>query len=80
MTEYRPSDQEEKLGKPPTTDKEAVKAWEAAHGHDVRLKCYPENSAVELLIVIDEITDEMVRRARDVLDECARPCASGCRR
>jgi hypothetical protein len=40
---YRPWDQEEKLGEPPwSKDDPKLQAWEAAHGHDVRLKCYPE--------------------------------------
>lgn len=39
---YRPFDQERHLGRPPYSDSSAVKAWEEAHGHDVRLKCYPE--------------------------------------
>lgn len=40
---YRPWDREEKLGPPPWKhDDPKVVAWVAAHGHDVRLKCYPE--------------------------------------
>lgn len=38
---YQPWDRYEKLGEPPWSGP-ALKAWEAAHGHDVRLKCYPE--------------------------------------
>lgn len=38
---YRPFDQREKLGEPPWSGVE-LEAWEAAHGHDARLKCYPE--------------------------------------
>lgn len=42
-SEYRPWDRDEKLGPPPwSRDDPKVKAWEAAHGHDARLKCYSE--------------------------------------
>lgn len=40
---YRPFDQDRHLGPPPWSgDDPAVQGWEDAHGHDVRLKCYPE--------------------------------------
>lgn len=40
---YEPFDQEHWIGEPPWHEgNPAVKAWEAAHGHDVRLKCYVE--------------------------------------
>ena len=39
--EYIPFDQDMKLPPPPWTA-EQVEQWEAAHGHDVRLKCYAE--------------------------------------
>lgn len=43
MSDYSPFDQREKLGAPPwRPDDPAVIAWEEAHGHDVRLKCYSE--------------------------------------
>jgi hypothetical protein len=43
MTDYQPWDQEEKLGPPPWNwQDKRVLAWEEAHGHDVRLKCYVE--------------------------------------
>jgi hypothetical protein len=42
-TDYQPWDREDKLGPPPWKhDDPKVIAWEAAHGHDVRSKCYPE--------------------------------------
>jgi len=41
MTTYKAFDRHEKLGDPPW-EFNAVKAWEEAHGHDVRLKCYAE--------------------------------------
>src|SRR3954469_2172352 len=40
---YEPFDQEARLPPPPwSPDDPALKAWEAAHGHDVRVKCYVE--------------------------------------
>ena len=36
-----PFDRDEKLGAPPWHGPKLA-AWEAAHGHDARLKCYPE--------------------------------------
>jgi len=39
---YEPWDQYEKLGREPWVENAALAAWEAAHGHDVRLKCYVE--------------------------------------
>ena len=43
MTDYRPWDREEHCGPPPwKPDDPNVIAWEKAHGHDIRLKCYPE--------------------------------------
>lgn len=41
MSNYRTFDQREKLGEPPWSGP-ALKVWEEAHGHDARLKCYPE--------------------------------------
>jgi len=38
---YRRFDRLERLGEPPW-EGPPLAAWEAAHGHDVRLKCYPE--------------------------------------
>lgn len=42
MNGYRPRDQTVWLGEPPWQDSESLQAWENAHGHDPRLKCYPE--------------------------------------
>jgi hypothetical protein len=40
---YIPFDQETHLGPSPwNRDVHKVKEWEEAHGHDLRLKCYPE--------------------------------------
>jgi hypothetical protein len=40
--DYEPFDQADKLGPYPHDDRAALDAWEVAHGHDVRLKCYVE--------------------------------------
>lgn len=40
--QYRPFDQHETLGEPPWRPGPDLDAWEAAHGHDARLKCYSE--------------------------------------
>lgn len=42
ITGYAPFDQIAKLGERPHTDDDAIKRWEAGHGHDFRQKCYPE--------------------------------------
>jgi hypothetical protein len=39
---YEPFDQEARLGPPPWKHTPELSAWMRAHGHDVRLKCYPE--------------------------------------
>ncbi|KQO98404.1 hypothetical protein [Leifsonia sp. Leaf264] len=41
-TEYVAFDRDEKLGTELPYDTDKLAAWEAAHGHDVRTKCYPE--------------------------------------
>ena len=43
LSDYEPFDQKAWLGESPwTLSDPAVIAWEAEHGHDPRLKCYPE--------------------------------------
>jgi hypothetical protein len=39
---YEPFDQAAQLGPAPWSDTPSLEAWEFAHGHDVRLKCYVE--------------------------------------
>lgn len=58
MTEpYRPWDQESKLGPPPWQPADPkLQAWQQAHGHDVRLKCYPEFGC---LVTADEYDDSV---------------------
>lgn len=61
---YRTWDREEKLGPPPWSSKDPkVIAWEHAHGHDVRLKCYAELGCD---LVVPELEAE-VGRLREVL-------------
>lgn len=43
-TPYEPFDQDTRVGPPPWSPADpALRAWEAAHGHDIRLKCYVEH-------------------------------------
>lgn len=64
LTAYAPFDQEQHLGKPPWTDDERRHTWERAHGHDVRLKCYPEFGC----LVIQEEADRDISFLLDALD------------
>jgi hypothetical protein len=58
-TRYRPFDQEEKLGPAPwSPDDPALIAWEKAHGHDVRLKCYPELGCVLVEVELERERDD----------------------
>lgn len=53
---YTTYDQEKHLGPPPWKhDDPAVQAWEKAHGHDVRLECYPEYGCLLLIDPYDVI-------------------------
>jgi hypothetical protein len=40
-SDYLPWDQEKHLGKQPWSG-DSLTEWEKAHGHDVRIKCFPE--------------------------------------
>lgn len=40
--EYLPNDQRKHLGEPPWKAGPELDAWESAHNHDPRVKCYPE--------------------------------------
>ena len=64
--EYKPFDQDETLPPPPwkPTDP-AIVAWEKAHGHDVRLKCYPEFGCQ----VIEQALEREIATLRAALDE-----------
>lgn len=64
---YRPWDREEKLGSPPWSRNDPkLVAWEKAHGHDVRLKCYPEFGC----LVVEERAERIEEAAREVV-KCA---------
>ena len=68
---YLPFDQEKHFGPRPwswSTDDEVLRAWEAGHGHDVRLKCYVEYScqAIENYV---ELLEEAVARVRALCAE-----------
>ena len=81
MNEYRAWDREEKLGPGPWLLDSKVSAWEAAHGHDVRLKCYPEfgcylawnrlEEAARVVVAQADLcaTDDVVQALRDALDD-----------
>jgi len=59
VSDYEPFDQEAWLGKPPWKPTDAALiAWEAAHGHDVRLKCYTEFGCY--------VGESVLERERDV--------------
>lgn len=67
---YRPGDQDDWLGEPPWSPSDpALIAWEAAHGHDVRSKCYPEFGCKviqsDLEDRIDELETEVDKTWRD---------------
>jgi hypothetical protein len=66
---YRPWDREEKLGPPPWKhDDPKLIAWQEAHGHDVRLKCYREFGCIQLELLEEESQDAATRLSA-VLDE-----------
>ena len=60
---YSPFDQDAHLDRPPwSPDDPKVQAWEAAHGHDVRVKCYPEFGC--------QAIEAEAGRLRDALQAC----------
>ena len=63
--DYSPFDQDEKLPSPPWKPTHpALVAWEAAHGHDVRLKCYPEFGCRVIEAALER-ENETLRAERD---------------
>lgn len=68
MSDYYRFDQDEKLGPPPWSGP-ALDAWEAAHGHDVRLKCYVEFGCLLIEAEVDRLRAEVERlRANQLRD------------
>ena len=64
---YRPWDREEKLGPPPWKHNDPkLIAWEKAHGHDVRSKCYPEFGC-QVLPDYEARFEELSKAVREVL-------------
>ena len=63
---YRPFDQDKHLPPPPWQPSDpALQAWEAAHGHDVRMKCYPEFGCQAIQAALDAV-EELVANARKI--------------
>ena len=58
MSDYRPFDQARWLGEPPWSGPE-LEAWEQAHGHDVRVKCYPEYGCQAIDYELAAVKDEL---------------------
>lgn len=70
---YAPFDRDEKLGE----DRAAwvlaeVDAWEDAHGHDVRLKCYPEFECRVVEVPWARALTEVVSQRDEAAAELAR--------
>lgn len=66
MNSYRPFDQDRHLPPPPwQPDDPALIAWESAHGHDVRTKCYPEFGCQAIGYALDAV-EEIVEHARKI--------------
>lgn len=64
MTRYERFDQKQRLGPPPWSGP-AVEAWEEAHGHDVRLKCYVEFGCRLIERDLDEAEERLAAVASD---------------
>lgn len=59
---YSPFDQRKKLGEPPWSGP-VLREWEAAHGHDARLRCLPEFGC----LVIEARAEAIEAAAREAL-------------
>ena len=68
---YKPFDQTEHLNSPPWSG-DALERWEAAHGHDVRLKCYPEYGC----LVIEKDLERKLDAALAKLDAVRALCGA----
>ena len=72
QSDVTPFDQYRWLGEPPWKSGMAVEAWEKAHGHDVRLKCYPEYGCLAIeneLIRHQEMVVELRHRIKSLAGE-----------
>lgn len=58
---YEPFDQDRHLGPAPWSGP-ALAAWEAAHGHDARVKCYPEFGCLALAAANERRIEELEAR------------------
>jgi ElaB/YqjD/DUF883 family membrane-anchored ribosome-binding protein len=64
-THYEPFDQERWLGPPPWVSTAAMVAWEQAHGHDVRLKCYVEFGCQVIEPTLERRIDRLVAERKE---------------
>lgn len=74
---YKPFDQDAHLGEPPwSPDDPALQAWEKAHGHDVRLKCYVEFGCQVIEPALEGEIEELTRELEKYkeLDEFHKDC------
>lgn len=70
MSDYVPWDQGEKLPPPPwSPDDPDVRAWEQAHGHDVRLKCYVEFGCQVIEPALEARIEQLEGRIEQLLAE-----------
>jgi hypothetical protein len=60
IAEYEPFDQDKWLTKPWRFDRADVVAWEAAHGHDARVKCYVEFGCQVIEPTLERRIDRLV--------------------
>lgn len=67
MSDYRPFDQDKWLLTPPPwhPNNPALVAWEAAHGHDFRIKCYPEFGCLAIGYEADDLREQLDNIYRD---------------
>lgn len=69
---YRPWDQSEKLGDATPWPADLIDSWEAAHGHDCRLKCYAEYGCQLLEVEGAENTLALLDALDSAREEAAR--------
>jgi hypothetical protein len=68
-TPYEPFDQDKWLTKPWRFDRADVVAWEAAHGHDARSKCYVEFGCQVIEPTLERRIDRLVAERDEAREE-----------